>query len=158
MNLVKPMRDGSFDKQIPDNSSFVSPEDWRQHFSELLGPTVPPSASDIDMAQFVTDNADKFKTELDIPISRSEIIEEISKLENNKAISFDRISNEIIKAGKLVFAKPLLNLFNLILSSTVYPTTWKRDILTPLHKSGDQVVPVRANFGKITTWCSFVSW
>ena len=21
-----------------------------------------------------------------------------------------------------------------------------------------QVVPVRANFGKITTWCSFVSW
>ena len=141
MNLVKSMRDGSFDKQIPDNSSFVSPKDWRHHFTELLGPTVPLTPSEIDMARFVTENSDKYKTELDIPISRSEIIEEISKLDNNKAISFDRVSNEILKTGKLVFAKPLLNLFNPILSSTIYPTNWKCDILTPLHKSGDKSDP-----------------
>ena len=141
MNLVKSMRDGSFDKKIPDSSSFVSPEDWRQHFTQLLGPDITPSPTDNDMTKFVAENFDKHKTELDIPISRSEIIEEISNLDNNKAISFDRISNEILKAGKLVIAKPLLNLFNPILSSTIYPTNWKLDILTPLHKSGDKSDP-----------------
>ena len=30
MNLVKSLRDGSFDKPISDNSSFISPEKWQQ--------------------------------------------------------------------------------------------------------------------------------
>ena len=130
-----------FDKPISDNSSFISPEKWQQHFTQLLGPNVTPSPSDSDMSSYVTENSEKFKTELDNPITRAEIIEEISKLKNNKAVCFDRITNEILKAGKLVIAKPLLNLFNSILSSTLYPSDWKIDILTPLHKSGDKSEP-----------------
>ena len=50
MNLVKSLRDGSFDKPVSDNSSFVSAEKWQQHFTQLLGPTVTPSLSDTDMS------------------------------------------------------------------------------------------------------------
>ena len=141
MNLVKSLRDGSFDKPVPDNSSFVTPEDWQQHFTQLLGPTVALSPTETNMSTYVTENTDKFKSELDNPITRAEVIEEITNLKNNKAVCVDRISNEILKAGKLVIAKPLLSLFNSILSSALYPSAWKVDILTPLHKSGDKSKP-----------------
>ena len=100
MNLVKSLRDGSFDKQVSDNSSFVSPDRWQQHFSQLLGPTVPPTHTDLDMSAYVTDNLDRLQSELDNPITRAELIEEISDLDNNKAVSFDRVSNEMLKTGK----------------------------------------------------------
>ena len=58
MNLVKSLRDGSFDKQMPDNPSFVSPEKWHQHFTQLLGPTIPPTPPQLDMVQYVKENSD----------------------------------------------------------------------------------------------------
>ena len=141
MNVVKSLRDGSFDKKMSDDSSFVSPGRWQQHFADLLGPSVTPTQSDLDMTTYTMDNSDRLKSELDNPITRPEVIEQISSLDNNKAVCFDRVSNEILKAGKLVFATPLLKLFNPILSSTLYPTTWKLDILSPLHKSGEKSDP-----------------
>ena len=141
MNLVNSLRSGSFDKKMSDNSSFVTPDRWQQHFSELLGPPVSPTPEELGMQTYVLQNSDSVRTELDNPITRAEIIEEISSLKNNKAISFDRISNEILKAGKLVLANPLLKLFNPILNSTLYPSSWKLDILSPLHKSGEKSDP-----------------
>ena len=40
MNLVKSLRDGSFDKTVSDDATFISPEKWRQHFAALLSPPV----------------------------------------------------------------------------------------------------------------------
>ena len=141
MNIVKTLRDGSFDKKVADNSSFVSPDRWQQHFSELLGPPVPPSHADLVMTSYIADNSDRLKSELDNPITRAEMIEEISGLDNNKAVSFDRVSNEMLKTGKLIIASPLLRLFNPILTSTLYPSNWKLDILSPLHKSDEKSDP-----------------
>ena len=141
MKLVNSLRNGSFDKKVSDDTSYITPDNWQQHFSELLGPPVQPNPTDLDMQTYVQDNTDLIQPELEKPITRAEIIEEISSLKNNKAISFDRISNEILKAGKLVIATPLLKLFNSILSTTLYPTNWKLDILSPLHKSGEKNDP-----------------
>ena len=141
MTLVKSLRDGSFDKKISDNSSSISPDRWKEHFTSLLGPSVPPTQTDLDMTSYIAENCDNLKSELDNPIKQAEVVEEISKLENNKAVAFDRVSNEMLKAAKLVIAKPLLNLFNAILSSATYPSAWKDDILSPLHKSGEKTDP-----------------
>ena len=119
MNLVKSLRDGSFDRKVSDDSSFVSPKNWQKHFSELHGPRVTHGQAEQTMTSWIADNWDKFISELDNPVTRTEIIREISDLPNNKAISFDRISNEILKARKLVIATPMLKLFNAILSSTL---------------------------------------
>ena len=40
-----------------------------------------------------------------------------------------------------MIAKPLQNLFNHVLRSSIYPSVWKLDILTPLHKSGEKSDP-----------------
>ena len=48
MNLVISLRRGSFDKKMPDDSSFVTPDRWQQHFSELLGPPVSPTPEELE--------------------------------------------------------------------------------------------------------------
>ena len=62
----------------------------------------------------------------------------------------------MLKAGKLVLVGPIGILFNAILSSTLYPSLWKPDILTPLHKSAEKNDPnnyrgisVASCFGKL---------
>ena len=151
MDLVKSLRDGTFDKKVADTTSHVSPHKWREHFQGLLGPEVSQAPGDEDMASYIQQNCDQAKTELDHPFSRSELIAAISALKNNKATSFDRITNEMLKASKLIILNQLLSLFNIILSSTIYPSAWRQNILTPLHKSGPLADP--SNFRGIAV-CS----
>ena len=126
------------------------------HFSSLLGPKIPPTPQDKKILEFIDNNSEKFESELGSPFTWSEFLAGVSSLPNNKATSFDRISNEILKASKLVIVRPALTLFNTILSSGIYPTQWKLDILTPIHKSGVKNDPnnfrgvvVSSCFGKL---------
>ena len=59
----------------------------------------------------------------------------INKLKNNKSVSLDLISNEMLKNSKLCLRKVLLKLFNGCLEQGTYP--WNCSITTPLHKKGD---------------------
>ena len=136
MDLVRSLRDGSFDKKVSDSTSQVSPVKWRQHFQSLLGTPVQQTPAEAELVEFVELHRAGARSDLDQPFSRSELLAAISRLKNNKAISFDLISNEMLKASKLVVADQLLLLFNSILESAVYPSEWRKNILTPLHKSG----------------------
>ena len=136
MNLVKSLRDGSFDCKKSDDTSFISPEKWREHFCTLLGPPIKPTPSDQILIDFVEKNCDNFESELGNPFTLPEFIEGVSSLANNIATSFDRISNELLKTAKLVIARPTLKLFNAI------PSQWKLDILSPIYKSGEKMIPI----------------
>ena len=103
-----------------------------------LGPTIQQSPSNDEMLLFIKQNCDKSLSCLDQPFSRTELLATISSLRNNKAISFDIVSNEMLKTSKLVIVSQVLTIFNTILSSTVYPSIWKKSILTPIHKAGSQ--------------------
>ena len=156
MNLVKSLRDGSFDCKVSDDTSFISPEKWREHFCTLLGPPIKPTPSDQILIDFVEKNCDNFESELGNPFTLPEFLEGVSSLGNNKATSFDRISNELLKTAKLVIARPTIQLFNAILGSSIYPSQWKLDILSPIHKSGEKNdtnnyrgVAVSSCFGKL---------
>ena len=137
MDLVKSLRDGSFDKKVAETTSHVSPESWKNHFQDLLGPNVERTLSQEELIIFFSENCDKNKSCLDQPITKCEILRAVSGLKNNKAISFDRVSNEMLKSSKLIISNQLLYLFNGILSSSIYPSAWSNSILTPLHKSGE---------------------
>ena len=63
----------------------------------------------------------------------------INKLQNNKSVSCDLISNEMLKSSKLGLQKVLLKLFNGCLTQGIYP--WNCSITTPLHKKGDKQNP-----------------
>ena len=56
MDLVQSMRDGSFDKKMSDSTSHVSPETWRQHFQDLLGPPVQQTPDEDELIDYVQSN------------------------------------------------------------------------------------------------------
>ena len=70
----------------------------------------------------------------------------IKNLKNNKSVSGDLISNEMLKNLSGKSEQLLLKLFNDCLQQGVYP--WNSSITTPLHKKGDRQNPV--NYRAIT--------
>ena len=124
-------------KKVAETTSHVSPDSWREHFQGLLGPPIQQSPREDELILYVQQNCEAAKSCLDEPFTRCELIKAISSLKNNKAISFDRIYNEMLKTSKLIITNQLLLLFNCILSRSIYPSAWNKSILTPLHKSGE---------------------
>ena len=133
MNIVKSLKSGAFDKKVSDDSSFVSPDVWESHFQNLLG---PPVQNDIEenLSTYIEENCDKVVSEIGLKMTKSEFLSSVSSLDNNKASSFDRISNEMLKAGKLILTDPILLLFNAVLDNSLYPTQWSWDISPPSQK------------------------
>ena len=128
MDLVKSLRDGSFDRKKVDDTRFICPDKWRRHFSTLLGPPIKENPTNLQLLIFVEENINDFESDLSDPITVKEFLTGVSGLPNNKATCFDRISNEILKTAKLVIAEPTVKLFNAILSNSLYPSQWKMDI------------------------------
>ena len=157
MDLIKSMRDGNFDREVSDDTSNISPQGWFSHFSDLLSKNVS-SKLNTDHSKFVEENLGSFPTELDSPFTKTELLKGLKGLKNNKASSFDQISNEMLKVSGNIIFEPLLKLFNTILNTSVYPSAWKCDILHPIHKSGDKSDPnnfrgiaIASCFGKLFT-------
>ena len=73
---------------------------------------------------------------LDRRVEYKEIDNALVKLKNKKAASNDKIINEMIKASYPLLKKLYKKLFNIILSSDVYPIQWCNGLITPIFKSG----------------------
>ena len=141
MDLVNSLRNGNFDRAKNSDSQAIEPDEWFDHFSSLLGKSVQPSQSEIDMENYFNENVDSFPTGLDHPFTKSDFLKVVKKLKNNKSSSFDGILNEMLKVGAETLHTVLLPIFNTVLSFNLYPTQWKCDILTPLHKSDIKTDP-----------------
>ena len=157
MDLIKTLRDGNFDKEVVSDTSHVSPQEWFSHFSELLSKNVACEQNN-NLDSFVKGNWDIFTPDINIPFTKSELLSGLKQLKNNKASSFDQISNEMLKTGGPILYKHLLKLFNLIFESSAYPSVWKYDILNPIHKSNEKDDPnnfrgiaIASCFGKLFT-------
>ena len=138
MQLVNSLKSGSFDKVKPSDTEAISPDEWFRHFSNLLGKPPSNTESELRYNEYFQNNVDKLSSNLDQPFTKKDFIEAVRKLKNNKATCFDQVSNEMLKNGSEPLAKPLLLIFNTILKFNLYPNEWKKDILAPLHKSGDK--------------------
>ena len=96
------------------------------------------------------------KTKLDDPFSVEEFNFALKNLKNNKASSFDKITNEILKVSGKIYKEAFLHLFNAIGDVCLYPSSWKKDILHPIHKSNEKDDPnnfrgisIASCFGKL---------
>ena len=85
---------------------------------------------------------------LDRFITEKEIKEHISKMKNRKAPGNDLITSEMLKAAGNIILKPLCILFNEILNTSSYPTSWAEGNIVPIYKSGDVKNPT--NYRGIT--------
>ena len=81
----------------------------------------------------------KLAVDLNKEISVEEITTCIKKSKNNKSVSSDLISNEMLKSSGSQMMLLLQKLFNSCLQEGIYP--WNCSITTPLHKKGDRQNP-----------------
>ena len=134
MDLVNSLRSGNFDKKKNSDIEAIEPDEWFDNFSSLLGKSINKSKSDDEMENYFNENVDRISSELDNPFLKTEFIRATKNLKNNKASSFDCISNEMLKAGAETLYRVILPIFNTTLNFNLYATQWKKDILSPLHQ------------------------
>ena len=153
IDLTKSMRDGNFDREVSNDTVGIPPQKWFEHFSSLLAKNIDHKNQTLNDSQI-----NFLKTELDNPFTKSELLGGLKGLKNNKASSFDQISNEMLKVGGKIILEPLLKLFNSVLDNSFYPSAWKYDLLFPIHKSGVKDDPnnfrgiaIASCFGKLFT-------
>lgn len=95
---------------------------------------------DSNFEQEVNDNIVNMEKKLsynditDKPITCKEVRNSIKKLKNGKSSGFDNIFNEMLKYCGECIIQPLCNLFNVILSTGVYPKSWASAIIITLYK------------------------
>ena len=80
-------------------------------------------------------------TELDEPITQSEIRKASVRLNTNKACSLDTILNEYLKESIEIILNPLEKIFNYILSKQSFPKQWSMGVILPIYKKGDSTEP-----------------
>lgn len=78
---------------------------------------------------------------LDFPITINEVINAGQHLKKGKAPGVDGIRSEMIKEGITILAPSLTNIFNSILACGNFPSKWRTNSLTVIHKKGDQSIP-----------------
>ena len=124
--------------QKNDPSDKIQSEVWIKHFTNLFSVRENFKHLDAKYASMLKD-AEKIKSfsNLDFVITEKEITKTISSLKNKKSSGLDSITNEMLKASQLCLMPCFKKLFNCILSSGVYPSSWKVGYIKAIHKSGD---------------------
>ena len=74
--------------------------------------------------------------ELDVEISMGEINKAVKNLKNSKSAGPDLIINEFLKYGFHVLKPYLHKLFNVIISTGIYPGLWGEGFIVPIFKKG----------------------
>lgn len=66
-----------------------------------------------------------------------EVFKAIKSLKNNTSIGFDCINNEMLKHSRVNMLNCICKLFNIVLKSTLFPSSWTESMIKPLFKTGD---------------------
>ena len=76
-------------------------------------------------------------SELDVEITREEILKAIKQLKSEKSGGPDHLLNEFFIHGQHVLLPCLHSLFNKLLRAGHFPKLWAEGHIVPLHKKGD---------------------
>jgi len=153
-NLLKELKQSQ--QTLSNPADKISPNEWEHYFSSLLdrkSETSQPFLEDLNLLEQT-----KVFNELNFRITEKEVKTVIKNLKCNKAVGLDHIANEMLKSGLDVLCTPLTKIFNIILNSGHFPTLWRNDYISPIHKAGSQSNPsnyrgitICSNLGKVFT-------
>lgn len=125
-----------FKKRSKTNSN-ISLENFYEHFKSIAS---TQDDGDIESGNEGLDINCIFE-ELDKNISIDEIKEAIGNLKPGKSHGEDGILNEYFIEFQDYFLPILHNLFNCILNTGIFPSTWSSSIIIPVFKKGDSTDP-----------------
>jgi hypothetical protein len=121
---------------------------FAEHFQSVFLPDAPaldPSAADAASV------ADSRRVEVQA-FSTDEVRRAIKKLRSNTGPGPDAVPPYVIKGCIDYIIKPITYIFNIILSSGIYPLSWKESRVTPIPKSGSKLQV--ENYRPVAILCS----
>lgn len=72
------------------------------------------------------------------PVTKNELIKQISTLKNDSAPGKDGISTRVIKHVHMEIIEPLMYIINLIFKTSIIPKHFKESVITPIYKNGEK--------------------
>ena len=147
-NLIKMINNNGKENKTSDIDSLT----WFNYFKKLSNKT-SSNRDEQDIKNLINGFAESTNDILDNLIAEEEVDKAVKLLKNKKAHGLDSITNEMIKASLPVLGTSLVKLFNLILSSGFYPSSWCDGFIVPIFKSGDRIEP--SNYRGITVSSCF---
>ena len=79
--------------------------------------------------------------ELDKPITEAEILKAINSLKRGKSPGFDGVLSDFFIDAREFVIPYLVKIYNKIYDSGIYPESWCKGLIVPIHKKGDKVDP-----------------
>ena len=76
-----------------------------------------------------------------LEIDPSRVLNLLLKADIERAAGLDQISNKVLKLAAPIIYRQLTDLFNLSVSSGVYPVDWKLAKVSPIYKTGERIDP-----------------
>ena len=128
---------------VSETSAPIREAEWRQHFGNLHSSPNAEKQTQQELLEElkVTETFKSTLNTLDFPITDDEIKSVSKTLKNKKAPSSDLIKNEMLKASYEIMLPVYQKLFNFILNTAVFPSSWCEGLITPIFKSGDKKDP-----------------
>ena len=127
-----------------DSLSCIEPWKWYKHFQSLLRPPAECDANS-QFSKYVSGALPTLEVvsvpnnDLNKSFIADEIKDTIKVLKIGKATFVDELSNELFKFTFDTLCRPLLHLFNTILSVGDFPSPRSEGLIVPIHKKNDRL-------------------
>lgn len=120
-------------QDVKNQENPISISAWVEYLKQLYTDNVNDSSFTLlNLEEDSINNKD-----LDFAFTCKEVKDGIKNLKRNKQPGIDFIHNEFLIFGKDILLLPIVNLFNRILSSGIFPESWNIACISFLHKNGD---------------------
>jgi hypothetical protein len=121
----------------------ITKDQWYKHFQSLLKEnyTCSNDRQTNHSTEEIGTNLNANHQDPELEITLEEITTTISTSKNKKSPCPDLITNEVLKSLPTSWLIPLKHIFNHILQSGEYPSSWSTSIIEPVYKSGHKNVP-----------------
>ena len=98
---------------------------------QLAGNLPLPVGVDIDFEDATINEGLEFSE-----VNKAVVTELLKELKPSKSCGIDRLTARLLKECKIHIVAPLLHNFNLSITHSVFPDTWKTSVVTPFFKDG----------------------
>lgn len=134
---TRPTDDGG--ELITDNKNMANI--LNEHFISISEKSIQKHDNDSNYNYFTPYVKNCLNSFAFFPIDEKQIISEIKLLKEGKSTGVDNIETNFIKNINEQIASILTHIFNLSLETGTFPLAFKKGIVVPLHKGGDDMNP-----------------